>query len=92
MIARRLVVRGRVQGVGYRDAMIGAARRLGIAGWVRNCNDGTVEAFVQGEADAVAEAIGWCRRGPPAARVTAVDASDAVPLDDLEGFAQRPTS
>ena len=50
MIARRLVIHGRVQGVGYRYAMVDAAERCGVAGWVRNRRDGTVEAFVQGDA------------------------------------------
>ena len=65
MIARRIKVHGRVQGVGFRYAMVGAAETCGVAGWVRNRLDGTVEVFVQGEADAVERAIEWCRRGPP---------------------------
>ena len=72
MIAWQLVIRGRVQGVGYRDAMIGRASALGVAGWVRNRNDGAVEALVQGEPDAVLRLREWCRRGPPAAHVTAI--------------------
>jgi acylphosphatase len=86
VIARRLVVHGRVQGVSYRDAMCDAARRAGVAGWVRNRRDGTVEALVQGEPDPVATIIAWCRRGPPAARVTAVDASDAPTDERIAGF------
>ena len=73
MIARRLIVRGRVQGVGYplRD---GRGRDgAGVAGWVRNRRDGTVEALVQGDADAVERLVAWCRRGPPAARVDGGD-------------------
>lgn len=91
MIARRLVVHGRVQGVSYRDAMCDAARRASVAGWVRNRRDGTVEALVQGEADPVATIIAWCRRGPTAARVTGVDASE-VPADErLAGFVIAPS-
>ena len=91
MIARRLVVRGRVQGVGFRHATGVAAASFGVAGWVRNRQDGSVEALVQGEPDAVERMIAWCRRGPPSARVTSVDVADE-PVDPVhEGFALRPT-
>ena len=92
MIARRLVIRGRVQGVGYRYAMIDAARASGVAGWVRNRCDGAVEALVQGEPGAVDGIIGWCRRGPPAAHVTGIAALDAKVDPALETFEHRPTS
>jgi acylphosphatase len=72
MIALRLVIRGRVQGVGYRMAMAEAAGALGVAGWVRNRRDGTVEALVQADDALVEELLAWCRRGPPGARVTAI--------------------
>jgi len=91
MIARRLIIRGRVQGVGYRDAMIAAARACGVTGWVRNRVDGTVEVLIQGEADAVARAISWCRRGPAPARVTAIDIAEEVAADSVFDFAVRPT-
>jgi acylphosphatase len=91
MIARRLVVRGRVQGVGYRDAMVAAARACGVAGWVRNRADGTVEVLIQGDADAVARAIAWCRRGPPAARVTSIDIDEDPALEANGAFTVRPT-
>ena len=91
MIAWRLIVRGRVQGVGYRDALIRCATALGVAGWVRNRSDGTVEALVQGEADAVARLREWCRGGPPAARVTEI-ATVAVDADPaITGFECRRT-
>jgi acylphosphatase len=75
MIAWQVIVRGRVQGVGYRYTMVEAATALGVAGWVRNRRDGTVEALVQGDADAVESLVAWCRHGPPAACVTAVSTS-----------------
>lgn len=91
-IARRLVVRGRVQGVGYRYAAVGVACDAGLAGWVRNRNDGSVEVFVQGGPDAVEAFVAWCRHGPPHARVTDLEAGDALPEPALNGFAARPTA
>ena len=91
MTAKRLIVHGRVQGVGYRDAAVQAAFALGIAGWVRNRRDGTVEAHAQGDSDAVDRYVEWCRRGPPLARVSSVDASDAAIDETLRDFAWRPT-
>lgn len=69
-----LKIRGRVQGVFYRQSTQQAAIRMGLTGWVRNLPDGSVEAVVEGPADAVRELLEWCRQGPPAAEVTAVDA------------------
>ena len=91
MIARRLVVRGRVQGVGYRFAAQDAAERHRVSGWVRNRRDGTVEALVQGDADAVAAIIDWCRRGPPAAQVTGIEVVESE-LEQIAGFTLRPTA
>jgi acylphosphatase len=91
MIARRVVVRGRVQGVGYRAAMSDAARSCGVAGWVCNRMDGTVEVLLQGEAAAVARAIAWCRRGPASARVTAVDIAEVAVSEGVTAFTLRPT-
>ena len=90
--AKLLVVHGRVQGVGYRDAAVQAAFTLGVAGWVRNRSDGTVEAQVQGDAAAVDRFVEWCKRGPPLARVSNVDASDVAPDASLRHFAWRPTA
>jgi acylphosphatase len=91
MIALRLIVRGDVQGVGYRHAMVMAAKALRVAGWVRNRRDGTVEALVQGESEAIDRMLAWCRSGPPAARVTAV-ATVAADVDPaLAAFEHRPT-
>src|ERR1051325_5512360 len=72
MISRHLIVIGRVQGVGYRDALCDAAEKHGVAGWVRNRRDGSVEALLQGAPEAVDALIAWARRGPAPARVTDV--------------------
>ena len=69
----RLVVHGRVQGVCFRDSMRREAQRLGVAGWVRNRSDGTVEAAVQGEPAAVDAIVLWAKRGPELARVERVE-------------------
>jgi acylphosphatase len=74
-IAVRLIIRGYVQGVGYRWWARGEARRLGLDGWVRNCSDGTVELIAAGSPDAVRRLEEACRRGPAAARVVAVERS-----------------
>jgi acylphosphatase len=92
MIAVRVVVRGRVQGVGYRYAMVEAATEAGARGWVRNRNDGTVEALVQGESAVVDAIVAWCRRGPPAAHVTSVDVELAAPESHATRFTTKPTS
>ena len=88
-IARRLVIRGRVQGVGYRDWTATTARALGLDGWVRNLRDGGVEALLAGDAAAIAAMIASCRRGPPLARVDRVDDEPAVPPTQA-GFTRRP--
>ena len=91
MITRKLNIRGQVQGVGYRYALREAARRAGVAGWVRNRTDGSVEAVVQGPPERVDELIAWARRGPPSARVdqVAVASLDGEPA--YPGFELRPT-
>jgi acylphosphatase len=85
----RLVVSGRVQGVGYRVFLTREARAAGVAGWVRNRRDGTVEAVVQGSADAVEQVIARARIGPPAGRVTDLQIEAAE--GSFEGFTTRPT-
>lgn len=88
----RLSITGRVHGVGYRDWAVATGQRLGLSGWVRNRSDGSVEALVVGDDDAVARMIEACRRGPTLARVDAVDV-EPVDLDDLpSGFTRRPTA
>jgi acylphosphatase len=77
-IARRLVIAGRVQGVGFRYAFADEARIHGLGGWVRNRRDGRVEALVSGPAPAVEAVTAWARVGPPAARVASVDVEEAI--------------
>ncbi|RJF94137.1 acylphosphatase [Sphingomonas cavernae] len=88
--ARRLRVTGRVQGVGYRDWATGAARSLGLSGWVRNRSDGSVEALASGSQEAVEAFIVACHQGPALARVTDVAVQDAeAPAE--RGFVFLPT-
>lgn len=92
VVALHLVIRGSVQGVGFRDAMADAATDAGVHGWVRNRRDGGVEAYVHGDAQAVERIVAWCRGGPPVARVASVEA-EAVAIDiAVTGFSRRPTS
>ena len=72
-VRAHLTISGRVQGVWYRGAMQEEAHRLGVAGWVRNRVDGTVEAEVEGEPELVEELVAWTRHGPRGARVSDVD-------------------
>jgi acylphosphatase len=76
-VTKLLKIEGRVQGVGFRYFMQRRARSLGITGWVRNRTDGSVEAMVQGGAEAVNAIIAVARRGPPSATVTGVRITDA---------------
>ncbi len=78
----RFVVRGRVQGVGYRASTQHQARELGLTGWVRNLPDGAVELEAQGAAELVARLEAWLRNGPMLAKVTGVARED---LDDVSG-------
>ncbi len=82
MRTRQILVRGRVQGVGYRYALRDEARRLGVGGWVRNRADGSVEALLQGDAVALAQLIAWARRGPRLAQVD--DVRDEPPQADYD--------
>lgn len=90
MTTRRFLISGRVQGVGYRAWFRAEARRLGLAGWVRNRMDGSVEAMVSGDPVAIEGLAAACQAGPPPARVTSVDLFDE-PDEDFEGFEQRST-
>lgn len=90
-IARRLVIRGIVQGVGYRWSLVEQARRLGVTGWVRNRLDGSVEALVCGEAVAVDAVVTWAHNGPRGARVMRVDVTVVEPFA-ADGFEQIPSA
>lgn len=85
----RVRIEGRVQGVWYRGWTVEQAQGRGLAGWVRNCADGAVEAVFSGPARLVDEMIDACRNGPPAARVDRVDCTPAEP-PVAAGFHQRP--
>ena len=80
-----MVVRGLVQGVGFRWACVRAAERLGVAGRVRNLPSGEVEIVVEGEPDDVDRLVAWARRGPAEARVDQVEVTDEPP-EGLAGF------
>ncbi|HLV60087.1 MAG TPA: acylphosphatase, partial [Fredinandcohnia sp.] len=67
-----LTIRGRVQGVWYRASARAAAEERGIVGWVRNCDDGSVQAVAEGPRSALEDFVAWCHKGPPAARVDSV--------------------
>ena len=82
---KRVVVHGRVQGVFFRDSTRQRAREAGVAGWVANRPDGTVEAVLEGEPDAVERLVDFCRKGPPHAAVEKVDAR-AEPPEGLTDF------
>lgn len=88
-ITRLLRIAGRVQGVGFRHSMERRARGLGITGWVRNRRDGSVEAMVQGTADAVAAITEWARRGPPGALVS--ELREIEGSGEYTSFDTRPT-
>lgn len=85
----RGVVSGRVQGVAYRASFRREALALGLAGWVRNRSDGTVEFLVQGRSDHIQRILQWAGKGPSLARVTDVSTSDDTYDSDLSGFQIR---
>jgi acylphosphatase len=84
--ARRFLVRGRVQGVGFRWFVEREAHILGISGWVRNNHDGSVEVLAQGTRDQLSGLHYRLREGPRAARVDAVEVSEASPVAGLSAF------
>ncbi|MEA2308267.1 MAG: acylphosphatase [Thermoleophilaceae bacterium] len=87
-VRRRVVVRGDVQGVFFRDSTRSEAERRGVAGWVANRGDGSVEAVFEGDADAVEELVAFCRSGPSRADVRDVDVTEEEP-EGLDGFSVR---
>lgn len=80
IVRRRVVVHGRVQGVWFRESARGRAEELGIAGWVRNTSEGTVEAELEGEAENVAVLVAWFGRGPSRARVDRIEVEERAPV------------
>ena len=95
MLTRRLLIEGRVQGVGFRWALTTEAKALGLKGWVRNRQDGSVETLIHGPPDAVDALTVWAWHGPSSARVDRVLSNDEPGSAEFEGmsagFRQRPT-
>lgn len=89
LVARRFVIRGRVQGVGFRFFAEEAARREGVSGWVENRADGAVEAFAEGDEAAVVSFGHALRHGPRLARVDGVDVIEDVPTGRSTAFRVR---
>ena len=79
VVARRVRVHGRVQGVFFRDSCRREAASRRVTGWVRNCSDGTVEAWFEGQPDAVEALVAWARRGPSHAEVDSADVDEVEP-------------
>jgi acylphosphatase len=77
----QVIIRGRVQGVGYRAWTEVTAEERGVEGWVRNCRDGSVEALFAGPEEIVLTMVELCRQGPPGARVDAIDQREASAED-----------
>jgi acylphosphatase len=88
MIRRRVIVRGMVQGVFFRDSTRRLAQRHGVSGWVANRADGAVEAVFEGESDAVERLVAFSRDGPRGAQVESVEVAEEEP-EGLSGFAVR---
>jgi acylphosphatase len=92
LVTRLVRVRGRVQGVGFRHACVQQARALGLAGWVRNRMDGSVEALLQGPPARVARMCDWMRDDVPVALVEQMEVTElAPPFPRFDRFDQRPT-
>lgn len=93
-MAKHLKIEGRVQGVGYRASLAALAGGLGLAGWVRNRQDGTVEAVAEGSGEALERLITWAHRGPPAAEVTQVTVTETSDDTGIRSgpFEIRPTA
>jgi DNA ligase D-like protein (predicted 3'-phosphoesterase) len=90
-VAVRAVVRGEVQGVGFRDATVTCARELGVTGWVRNGEDATVQVHAEGPERAVKQLATFLRKGPPAAQISDI-AVDRIAVEGHEQFAIRGVS
>jgi acylphosphatase len=90
-LTQHLRITGRVQGVGYRDAMVVEATGIGLRGWVRNRSDGSVEAVVAGDEADLARLVEWARRGPTGARVDGVVTTEMTNTTVAPRFERRPT-
>ena len=90
MSAKRIIIRGHVQGIGFRAWMTRQAQKLGVAGWVRNRLDGSVEALVAGDVAAVEELLRLCRRGPSLAEVVSIS-EELAEAPAAPCFLQLPT-
>jgi acylphosphatase len=88
LVRRRAVVRGRVQGVFFRDSTRGWARAHGVAGWARNCADGSVEVVLEGPMEAVDRVLRFLQTGPRSAEVADVEVTEEQ-VEGLEGFRIR---
>ncbi len=86
----RLAITGRVQGVGFRESMRAVAQALEISGWVRNCEDGSVEAVTQGDEFAIEQLVAWCHNGPPGANVKYVVADLVESSETFIAFTRWP--
>ncbi|RLF27691.1 MAG: acylphosphatase [Thermoplasmata archaeon] len=84
-----VLISGRVQGVWFRGSTKDKAEQLGLHGWVKNTNDGKVEAVFEGEENAINEMIKWCHHGPPLAKVENVEINWEEPKNIEEGFSIR---
>ena len=82
----RILISGRVQGVGFRASARDRAHQIGIDGWARNLADGRVEMVAEGAPDAIDAFLGWCAHGPQGARVTGVEIEDQEPAFEAGGF------
>ncbi len=89
MIARRFLIRGRVQAVGFRYFVVHAAEGLGVAGWTRNLSDGGVEVLAQAPADVIEALAAELAVGPRSARVDSIEASDEPVDPHLRSFGVR---
>ncbi|HEX8698727.1 MAG TPA: acylphosphatase [Myxococcaceae bacterium] len=87
-----LRIRGKVQGVFFRESTRQEATRLGLTGWVRNRTDGSVEAVAEGESAVLEDFIRWCHQGPATARVSDVVRSDSEPTGEFRTFTVEHTS
>jgi acylphosphatase len=88
MVRRRVRAHGRVQGVFFRDSVRREAQRRGVAGWARNCSDGTAEAVFEGQAEAVEAMVAFVRAGPGHSEVSDVEVSEEAP-EGVSGFSVR---